>query len=216
MVVVHDLVQSEAGGIVSVPGTLPVVVNIIAGPVGSGPGGTVTTTVPPHPLVQRAVGGNVFVPGTGPVSVRVVTETGGTMSVAVQYVQPDGGLIMLEAGTLEVTVIVTGPGHIATVVLPPLELGGIIVIYGVGPGFVTVTQPWQAGGTPVMTVEAPPLVAGGTVVQKGEATVVVIVIQSVLGGPIPGGTEDPGAVSELGEIDSPKTLGTPEDQGYSV
>lgn len=82
--VIHDWVQSDAGGIVSVPGTGPGVVRVTTGPVGSGPGVTVITTVPPHPLVQPGVGGRVVVPGTVPVSVRVVKETGGTISVAVQ------------------------------------------------------------------------------------------------------------------------------------
>lgn len=39
--------------------------------------------------------------------------------------QPDGALTTLVLGTSAVTVTVTGPGHISSVVLSPSEAGGL-------------------------------------------------------------------------------------------
>lgn len=69
-----------------------------------------------------------------------------------------------------------------TVVFPPVQVGTSVVIRGIDPVVVTVTQSSQGRDTPVTTVRTSPTVSGGIVVQNGVATVVVIVTQFSQGG----------------------------------
>lgn len=137
-----------------------------------GPVAVVMTVVVP-PLVA----GRVVMPVAVPVVVIVVTSplagedvAGGTITVTVQSLHPDVGLIVVVLDSVPVTVTVFWPGQVKTVVLPPDEAGGTVVIQGAVPLTVTVTHSWHAGAVIVLrpeqvkTVVLPPAEAGGTVV----------------------------------------------------
>lgn len=130
-----------------------------------GPVAVVMTVVVP-PLVA----GRVVMPVAVPVVVIVVTSplasedvAGGIITVTVQSVHPDVGLIVVVLDIVPVTVTVFWPGQVKTVVVPPDEAGGTVVIQGAVPLTVTVMHSWHAGA---VTVLISVTVAGTTTVAE--------------------------------------------------
>jgi hypothetical protein len=206
--------QIEEGGIVVVPGTGPVVVKVLKGPV-KGPvkGPWVTTTVPAQ-VGQSDAGGSVVVPSSGPVVERVmkdlVKELGvlEIMTVSEQEGQSDArGMVVVPAVGPVVKRVVKGPrvvgGPLVTMTVAvqsagfitcpsrrmrigQLDARGRVEVPGVGPVVVSVVNGPVKIPSVTMTVPVQDFVQpeGKRVVEPAISPVVVNVVKGPVKGPL--------------------------------